>query len=284
MSVDLGMVRQMWQLLEPVHAILYYAPEVFARVEKLGFDTGRVGPATSPCVRRRSVRPAPSWCPPPSTASTPRWSASTSRPRGRSRHPRTSWPHAPTGSAKRSRKLAGDQDLTEVAALARRARRGDRHRRPPARRRQRGPAVAHRAAPRAVARGHDPPRGPGRRSRRGPAHRRARPDGGARVVRRGRGRAGGGLRQPGLVGTSGPPPAQARRAGLDERGRHRHRRRARRAGTRSSGITDELAAPAYRALGTDKVGRLAQLVMPVTMAVVGSGLLPMRSTLGMGAR
>jgi hypothetical protein len=46
-------------------------------------------------------------------------------------------------------------------------------------------------------------------------------------------------------------------------------------------ITDELAAPAYRALGAESVGRLAQLVMPVTMAVVGSGLLPMQSTLGM---
>jgi hypothetical protein len=46
-------------------------------------------------------------------------------------------------------------------------------------------------------------------------------------------------------------------------------------------ITDELAAPAYRALGAESVGRLAQLVMPVTMAVVGTGLLPMQSTLGM---
>jgi hypothetical protein len=47
-------------------------------------------------------------------------------------------------------------------------------------------------------------------------------------------------------------------------------------------ITDELAAAPYRQLGAEKVGRLAQLVMPVTMAIVQSGLLPMRSTLGMG--
>jgi hypothetical protein len=47
-------------------------------------------------------------------------------------------------------------------------------------------------------------------------------------------------------------------------------------------MTEELVAPAYRALGAEKVGRLAELVMPVGMAVVGSGLLPVRSTLGLG--
>ena len=31
MGIDLGMVRQMWRLLEPVHAVVYYAPEVSAR-------------------------------------------------------------------------------------------------------------------------------------------------------------------------------------------------------------------------------------------------------------
>jgi hypothetical protein len=33
-------------------------------------------------------------------------------------------------------------------------------------------------------------------------------------------------------------------------------------------------------MGAENVGRLAQLVMPVTMAVVRSGLLPTRSTQG----
>ena len=46
-------------------------------------------------------------------------------------------------------------------------------------------------------------------------------------------------------------------------------------------MTDELAAPAYRALGAEQVGRFAQLVMPVTMAVVQTGLLPRQSTLGL---
>ncbi|SCF42450.1 hypothetical protein GA0074696_5672 [Micromonospora purpureochromogenes] len=43
--------------------------------------------------------------------------------------------------------------------------------------------------------------------------------------------------------------------------------------------TDELAAAPWRALGP-AVGRLAQLLAPVTGAVVASGMLPARSTLG----
>lgn len=44
--------------------------------------------------------------------------------------------------------------------------------------------------------------------------------------------------------------------------------------------TDELAAAPYRALGARSTGRLAQLAGPVTMAVVGTGMLPRQSTLG----
>ena len=47
-------------------------------------------------------------------------------------------------------------------------------------------------------------------------------------------------------------------------------------------MTDELAAPAYRALGAERVGRFAELVLPVTMTVVQTGLLPQQSTLGLG--
>ena len=31
------MVRRMWQLFEPIHATLYFAPEVTARAAALGF-------------------------------------------------------------------------------------------------------------------------------------------------------------------------------------------------------------------------------------------------------
>jgi hypothetical protein len=47
-------------------------------------------------------------------------------------------------------------------------------------------------------------------------------------------------------------------------------------------VTDELAAGPYRAVGEETLGRLATLAAPVTMAVVGTGMLPTRSTLGLG--
>src|SRR3954452_3540665 len=36
---DVSLARQMWQLVEPVHAVLYYAPEVFAEAASLGYAT-----------------------------------------------------------------------------------------------------------------------------------------------------------------------------------------------------------------------------------------------------
>ncbi|MFI9106548.1 hypothetical protein ACIGXA_39235 [Streptomyces fildesensis] len=45
MSIDSGRVRQMWHLLEPVHAVLYYAPEVFEEMEALGYDIGERWPS-----------------------------------------------------------------------------------------------------------------------------------------------------------------------------------------------------------------------------------------------
>lgn len=35
--MELGMVRRMWQLLEPIHATLYYAVEVFEQAAGLGY-------------------------------------------------------------------------------------------------------------------------------------------------------------------------------------------------------------------------------------------------------
>lgn len=37
MSDELGRVRQMWHLLEPLHAVLYYAPEAFEEAAALGY-------------------------------------------------------------------------------------------------------------------------------------------------------------------------------------------------------------------------------------------------------
>ncbi|BCJ39349.1 hypothetical protein GCM10010168_64030 [Actinoplanes ianthinogenes] len=47
--------------------------------------------------------------------------------------------------------------------------------------------------------------------------------------------------------------------------------------------TDELAAGPWRALGEAGAGRLSELIRPLLGAIVGSGLLPKASTLGIGA-
>ncbi|SDM81897.1 hypothetical protein SAMN04487981_102667 [Streptomyces sp. cf386] len=38
-GLESGRVRQLWHLLEPLHAVLYYAPEVFEEAEALGYAT-----------------------------------------------------------------------------------------------------------------------------------------------------------------------------------------------------------------------------------------------------
>jgi len=42
-------VRQMWHLLEPLHAVLYYAPEVFEEAAALGYATEERWPSYFPC-------------------------------------------------------------------------------------------------------------------------------------------------------------------------------------------------------------------------------------------
>jgi hypothetical protein len=38
-SADHGLTRRMWHQLEPIHAVFWYAPEVFAAAADLGYDT-----------------------------------------------------------------------------------------------------------------------------------------------------------------------------------------------------------------------------------------------------
>lgn len=45
--------------------------------------------------------------------------------------------------------------------------------------------------------------------------------------------------------------------------------------------TDELAASPWRALGADRAGRLARLIVPIMQTIVKTGMLPRQSTLGM---
>ncbi|NWF29920.1 hypothetical protein HW130_27280 [Streptomyces sp. PKU-EA00015] len=45
MTDELGRVRQMWHLLEPLHALLYYAPPAFEEAAALGYDTDERWPS-----------------------------------------------------------------------------------------------------------------------------------------------------------------------------------------------------------------------------------------------
>ncbi|MFG2597917.1 hypothetical protein [Streptomyces sp. NPDC048462] len=45
MSDELGRARQMWHLLEPLHAVLYYAPEAFEEAAALGYRTDERWPS-----------------------------------------------------------------------------------------------------------------------------------------------------------------------------------------------------------------------------------------------
>ncbi|WP_405854144.1 hypothetical protein OG361_16095 [Streptomyces sp. NBC_00090] len=44
-AVEAGRVRQMWHLLEPLHALLYYAPEAFDEAAALGYGTAERWPS-----------------------------------------------------------------------------------------------------------------------------------------------------------------------------------------------------------------------------------------------
>ncbi|MEU5167447.1 MULTISPECIES: SCO6745 family protein [Streptomyces] len=45
MADELGHVRQMWHLLEPLHAVFYYAPQVFEEAAALGYATDERWPS-----------------------------------------------------------------------------------------------------------------------------------------------------------------------------------------------------------------------------------------------
>ena len=47
-TVELSRVRQLWHLLEPLHAVLYYAPEVFEEAAALGYGTEERWPSYFP--------------------------------------------------------------------------------------------------------------------------------------------------------------------------------------------------------------------------------------------
>jgi hypothetical protein len=282
MSVELSLVRQMWKLLEPVHAVLYYAPEVFAQCEKLGFDTADRWPSYFP------LRAAPLGAAGAELVAATFYSFNPDLVR---RHVPGAWRVASPDdvlAARREgvdhalRRLTADHDLAEAAGLARRlAEAADTTARPlgAANADLPWPAEPHLVLWHATTI---------LRETRGDGHVAALLTAGLDPTEALVSFAAVGAAPAEVFESRGWSPQQWADAQqrLVERGWLHADGTATEAGEAGRAeverTTDELAASAYRKLGGEAVGRLAQLVMPVTMAIVGSGLLPMRSTLGMG--
>ncbi|MEU9738335.1 hypothetical protein AB0E12_03955 [Micromonospora chersina] len=276
-------VRQMWQLIEPVHALVYYAPELTEEAAALGLPTGERWPGYF------ALRSAPLGAAGPNLVAATYYSFS---PRMVAEYVPAVWATADpakvldarlSGVDRALRALLGDRvgsaELAEAATLARRAARAaDLAGRPLAAANADlpWPDAPHLALWQAVTI---------LREHRGDGHIAA-------------------LRTAGLdpaeslvsfaaVGAAPVEVFASRRWTAEEWNAARDRLAARGlvdgdgvatdAGRRLRDEverrTDELAVAPWRALGP-AVGRFAQLVAPVTQAVVATGLLPARSTLG----
>ncbi|MEU2614950.1 hypothetical protein ABZ570_25700 [Micromonospora sp. NPDC007271] len=281
--MELAMVRQMWHLIEPVHALVYYAPELTEEAAALGLPTGERWPGYF------ALRSAPLGAAGPNLVAATYYSFS---PRMVAEYVPAVWATADpakvlaarlSGVDRALRALLGARvesaELAEAAALARRAvHAADLGGRPLAAANADlpWPDAPHLALWQAatILREH-----------RGDGHIAA-------------------LRTAGLdpaeslvsfaaVGAAPVEVFASRRWTAEEWDAARDRLAARglvdghgvatEAGRRLRDDverrTDELAAAPWRALGP-AVGRFAQLVAPLTQAVVATGLLPAQSTLG----
>lgn len=281
MSVDLGLVRQMWRLMEPVHAILYYAPEVAARVAKLGFDIETRWPTYFP------LRAAPLGAVGPELVAATFYSFNPAMVR---EHIPAAWRIAAPDDVLAARRDGIDEalgaitegmDLRGVADLARRL----------------VDQVSTSARPLGAANADLPwPEEPHlalwhaatvMREVRGDGHVAALLTAGLDPVESLVSFAAVGAAPKEVFASRGWSDGEwgAATRRLVERGWLNEDGTATEAGHAGRDeverMTDELAAPAYRALGAERVGQFAEGVMPVTMAAVRTGLLPRQSTLGL---
>ena len=279
--MDNDLVRQMWRLMEPVHALVYYAPEVTARAAKLGFDTETRWPGYFP------LRAAPLGAVGPELVAATFYSFNPAMVRD---HIPAAWRTATPDDVLAARSDGMDEalgaitegmDLREAVDLAHRLTDGaDTGARPlgAANADLPWPDEPHLALWHATTI---------MREVRGDGHVAALLTAGLDPVES--------LVSFAAVGAA-PKEVFASRGWSDDEWTAATRRLVERGWLNEDGtateqghagrdeverMTDELAAPAYRALGAEQVGRFAELVMPVTMAAVQTGLLPMRSTLGL---
>ncbi|GAB2826162.1 hypothetical protein GCM10027073_64180 [Streptomyces chlorus] len=286
MSNDNGRVRQMWHLLEPLHAVLYYAPEVFEEVTALGYDTGERWPSYF------ALRAAPLGAPGSRQVASAFYSFS---PRMVAEHIPAAWDVAAPDKVLEARTRGVDRayralidertdspDLAEAAALARRA----------------AEAAHTEGRPLAAANAALPwPQEPHLvlwqaatilREHRGDGHLAALLTVGLDSVEA-------------LVSFAaiGAAPAEV----FASRGWSEHEWAAARERLIARGLldadgaatdvghalraeverrTDELAAAPWHALGAEDTTRLADLLGPLWLEVLGSGMLPRETTLGIG--
>jgi hypothetical protein len=277
------MIRQLWHMLEPVHAVLYYAPEVFEESEALGYEIGTRWPSYF------ALRAAPLGAAGPELVTATFYSFS---PQMVAEHLPAAWSVAAPadvlgartrGADRALRRLLGDRigspELAEAARLAK--------------------AVAQSAnvagRPLAAANADLPwPQEPHMvlwhaatliREHRGDGHIAALLAAGLDPCEA--------LVSFAAVGAA-PVEVFSSRQWTEEQWTAARERLADRGWVDAEGNatakgkegreeverrTDELAAQPWQAIGQE-AGRLAQLVVPVTTAVVQSGLLPARTTLG----
>ncbi|MFG2169057.1 SCO6745 family protein [Micromonospora chersina] len=281
--MELATVRQMWQLIEPVHALVYYAPELTEEVAALGLPTGERWPGYF------ALRSAPLGAAGPNLVAATYYSFS---PRMVAEYVPAVWATADpakvldarlSGVDRALRALLGDRvesaELAEAATLALRAvRAADLAGRPLAAANADlpWPDAPHLALWQAVT-----------------ILREHRGDGHLTVLRTAGLDPAESLVSFAAVGAAPVEVFASRRWTAEEWNAARDRLAARDlvdgdgvatdAGRRLRDEverrTDELAAAPWRALGP-AVGRFAKLVAPLTAAVVATGLLPARSTLG----
>ncbi|NES26812.1 hypothetical protein GCE86_30395 [Micromonospora terminaliae] len=281
--MELAMVRKLWHLIEPVHALVYYAPELTGEAAALGLPTGERWPGYF------ALRSSPLGAAGPNLVAATYYSFS---PRMVAEYVPAVWATADpakvlaarlSGMDRALRALLGDRaesaELAEAAVLARRAvRAADLGGRPLAAANADlpWPDAPHLALWQAatILREH-----------RGDGHVAALRTAGLDPVES--------LVSFAAVGAAPAEVFASRRWSAEEWAAARDRLAGRglvdgdgvatEAGRRLRDEverrTDELAAAPWRALGP-AVGRFAQLVAPLTQAVVATGLLPARSTLG----
>jgi hypothetical protein len=288
MTHDLGTVRQMWQLLEPVHATLYYAKELSDEAAGLGYAVDERWPGYF------AYRAAPLGPVAPRLVNALFYSFS---PKMVERHTATAWSTATpeqvlkarSGAMDRAlRRLLGDRigspDLREAAELARRA------------------AEAADTAGRPMAAANAAPPWPDDphmvlwhaatilREHRGDGHI-------AALVANGVGPIESLVTQA-SVGAAPEEVFGSRQWTGQEWTAARERLAARglvnadgtatddghRLRTAVERLTDELAAAPWDALSPAETARLADLLLPPVLDIVATGLLPMQSTLGIGMK